>query len=95
MDPLVMAGAWAAAILAIAGASKLFLNAFTKATRAAVNEEFRKVWRDLDESDRWHQERFSKFEQSLEELRVQLSNLEIRLQDHAQLMQFYVQRENQ
>lgn len=71
-----MAGAWAAAIIAIAGASKLFLNAFIKATRAVVNEEFRKVWRDLDESDRWHQERFSKFEQSLEELRLHVERLE-------------------
>jgi len=84
MDPLVMAGAWAAAILAIAGASKLFLNAFTKATRAVVNEEFRKVWRDLDESDRWHQERFSKFEQALEELRKQIEELQAMMEAHVQ-----------
>jgi len=95
MDPVAMVGMWAAAVVSVAAAGKIFLIAFTKATRAVVSEEFRKVWRDLDESDRWHQERFSRFEQSLEELRVQLSNLETRLQDHAQLMQFYVQRENQ
>jgi len=82
MDPLLMVGAWAAAIIATAGASKLFLNAFTKATRAVVNEEFRKVWRDLDESDRWHQERFAKFEAALEALREQVERLESLMQDH-------------
>jgi hypothetical protein len=82
MDPLVMAGAWAAAIIAIAGAAKLFLNAFVKATKAAVSEEFRKVWRDLDESDRWHQERFSKFEEALEALREQVERLERLMQEH-------------
>jgi len=82
MDPVLMAGAWAAAIIAIAGAGKLFLNAFTKATRAVVNEEFRKVWRDLDESDRWHQERFSKFEQALDAIRQQVDRLERLMQQH-------------
>ena len=82
MDPVLMVGAWAAAILAIAGASKLFLNAFTKATRAVVNDEFRKVWRDMDESDRWHQERFAKFERALDDLRLQISRLERLMQEH-------------
>jgi hypothetical protein len=84
MDPVLMAGAWAAAVIAIAGASKLFLNAFTKATRAVVNEEFKKIWRDMDESDRWHQERFGKFERSLEQLREQVQRLERLMQEHMQ-----------
>jgi hypothetical protein len=77
-----MAGAWAAAVVSLAAAGKIFLIAFTKATRAVVNEEFRKVWRDLDESDRWHQERFSKFEQALEALREQVERLERLMQEH-------------
>jgi nicotinamide mononucleotide (NMN) deamidase PncC len=84
MDPVLMAGAWAAAVIAIAGASKLFLNAFTKATRAVVNEEFKKIWRDMDESDRWHQERFSSFEKALEQLREQVQRLEQMMQAHMQ-----------
>jgi hypothetical protein len=84
MDPLVMAGAWAAAIVSVTAAGKIFLIAFTKATRAVVNEEFRKVWRDLDESDRWHQERFSKFEQALEELRKQIEELQAMMEAHVQ-----------
>ena len=82
MDPILMAGAWAAAVVSLAAAGKIFLIAFTKATRAVVNEEFRKVWRDLDESDRWHQERFSKFEQALEALREQVERLERLMQEH-------------
>lgn len=79
-----MAGAWAAAIVSVTAAGKIFLIAFTKATRAVVNEEFRKVWRDLDESDRWHQERFSKFEQALEELRKQIEELQAMMEAHVQ-----------
>ena len=82
MDPVLMAGAWAAAVLAIAGASKLFLNAFVKATKAAVSEEFRKIWRDMDESDRWHEERFAKFERALDDLRLQIARLERLMQEH-------------
>jgi TolA-binding protein len=78
----MMAGAWAAAVLSLAAAAKLFLNAFTKATRSVVNEEFRKVWRDLDESDRWHQERFAQFERALREMREQISRLERLMQEH-------------
>ena len=77
-----MAGAWAAAVLAIAGAAKLFLNAFVKATKAAVSEEFRKIWRDMDESDRWHEERFAKFERALDDLRLQIARLERLMQEH-------------
>ncbi len=87
MDPVLMVGAWAAAVLAIAGASKLFLNAFVKATKSVVSEEFRKIWRDMDESDRWHQERFSSFERAIEELRRQVEELR-------SMMQAHVSREN-
>jgi len=82
MDPVAMVGMWAAAVVSVAAAGKIFLIAFTKATRAVVNEEFRKVWRDLDESDRWHQERFSKFEEALEALREQVERLERLMQEH-------------
>jgi hypothetical protein len=82
MDPLMMWGAWAAALVSIIGAGKLFLNAFVKATRSAVSEEFKRIWRELDESDRWHQERFSKFEAALEALREQVARLEKMMQDH-------------
>jgi hypothetical protein len=82
MDPVLMVGAWAAALLATAGAGKLFFNAFIKATRLAVSEEFAKVWKELNESDQWHQERFSKFERALDDLRLQVARLERLMQEH-------------
>lgn len=82
MDPLMMWGAWAGAIVSLFAAGKLLLNAFIKATRAAVNEEFRKIWRELDESEKWHEERFSKFEAALEALRAQVDRLESMMRAH-------------
>ena len=82
MDPLMMWGAWAAALVSLAAAGKLFLNAFVKATKAAVSEEFRKIWRELDDSEKWHHERFSKFEAALESLRAQVDRLERMMQEH-------------
>ena len=84
MDPLMMWGAWAAAFVSLAAAGKLFLNAFVKATKAAVSEEFRKIWRELDESEKWHHERFSQFEAALEALREQVQRLEKMMQEHVQ-----------
>jgi exonuclease VII small subunit len=36
----------------------------------------------LNESDRWHQERFSSFEKALEELRQQVQRLEQMMREH-------------
>jgi hypothetical protein len=84
MDPVMMFGAWAAAFVSVAAAGKLIFNAFLKATKLAVSEEFAKVWKELNESDRWHQERFSSFEKALEELRQQVLRLEQMMQAHMQ-----------
>jgi hypothetical protein len=84
MDPLMMWGAWAAAFMSLAAAGKLIFNAFLKATKLAVSEEFAKVWKELNESDRWHQERFSSFEKALDELRQQVQRLEQMMQAHMQ-----------
>jgi TolA-binding protein len=78
----MMWGAWAAALVSLAAAGKVIYDAFLKATRLAVSEEFEKVWRELNESDKWHEERFSKFERSLEDLRLQISRLERLMQEH-------------
>ncbi len=78
----MMWGAWAAALVSLAAAGKVIYDAFLKATRLAVSEEFERVWRELNESEKWHEERFSKFERSLEDLRLQISRLERLMQEH-------------
>jgi hypothetical protein len=80
MDLLVMGGMWAAALLSLAACGKLILNAFVRATRSAVSEEFVRIWKEMDESDKWHEERFARFEASLEALKQQVSRLEALVQ---------------
>jgi hypothetical protein len=82
MDPFMMFGAWAAALVSVAAAGKLIFNAFLKATKLAVSEEFAKVWKELNDSDKWHQERFSAFEKALNELRLQLEELRAMMEAH-------------
>jgi hypothetical protein len=77
----MMAGAWAAAIASILTVGRIVFKAFIRATRAAVSEEFKRVWKELDESDRWHEERFAKFERALDDLRLQIARLERLMQE--------------
>lgn len=71
MDPLQMAGAWAAAILAIAGAFRAFYTLFVKAVRAAIREELSRVWKDQDDIE----QRLSALELALQFVREQLDDL--------------------
>jgi cytochrome c556 len=82
MDPLMMWGAWAAAVVSLGAAGKLLFNAFVKATRAAVSEEFTKVWREMDDTDRWHKSKFDDIERALDQLREQVDRLERMMHQH-------------
>lgn len=82
MDPLMMWGAWAAALVSLAAAGKILFNAFVKATRAAVSEEFTKIWREMDDTDRWHKGKFEDIERAIEQLRAQVDRLEKLMADH-------------
>ena len=76
MDPLMMFGAWAAAVVSVVTAGKLLFNSFVRATRAAVSEEFSKVWREMDEADKWHKVKFDALEAAIEALKQQVRRLE-------------------
>jgi cytochrome c556 len=82
MDPLMMWGAWGAALVSLATAGKLLFNAFVKATRAAVSEEFSKIWREMDDTDRWHKAKFDVLEQAIEALKQQVARLEAMMHAH-------------
>ena len=71
MDPLLMAGGWAAAIIAIAGALRVFYTLFLKAVRAAIREELARVWQDQDDIE----QRLSSLEMALKFVREQLDEL--------------------
>jgi hypothetical protein len=65
MDPLLMIGGWAAAMLSTAAAIRLAVKFGARAIRAALGEELRKLWRELEEQD-------THFHDEIRELRSEL-----------------------
>ena len=72
MDPVQMVGIWAGAIIATAGAGRLIVAAFTKAVRATVGDEFRKVWSELSDQDEWFHQELREVRQAVTEVSEQL-----------------------
>jgi septal ring factor EnvC (AmiA/AmiB activator) len=71
MDPLLMAGAWAAALLSIAAISRLIAHAVVRGIRSIFQQELQRVWRDMDDIEA----RLSALESSLQYLRQQVEEL--------------------
>jgi len=78
MDPLIMAGAWAGALLAIIALGRLAYHGFLKAVKAAIGEELDRVWKDQDEIE----QRLSALELSMQFVRQQLEELRAMMQAH-------------
>jgi chaperonin cofactor prefoldin len=78
MDPLLMVGAWAAALLSIAALSKLAANAVIRGIRSIFQQELQRVWRDMDDIE----ERLSALERSMQFLRQQIEELRLMMQQH-------------
>ena len=89
-----MVGAWAGAVIATAGAGRLIVAAFTKAVRATVGDEFRKVWSELSDQDEWFHQELREVRQAVTEvseqlrpngggsLRDSIDRLEVMLREH-------------
>ena len=71
MNLLTMAGGWAAAIIAIAGAGRVFYTLFLKAVRSAIREELGRVWKEQDDIE----QRLNSLELALKFVRQQLDEL--------------------
>lgn len=71
MDPVAMVGVWAGAILAAVGVGRLAVTAFTKAVRATVGDEFRKVWSELADQDEWFHSELREVKDAVGEVREQ------------------------
>jgi len=82
MDPLVMAGAWAGAILALAGALRLAWKAFVAAVQTVIESSIARVWTDMDH-----------IESRLDRLEKQVEDLRERLRELQAMMQAYIQKE--
>lgn len=72
MDPLLMVGAWAGAVIATVGAGRLLVAAFVRAVGAAVSDEFRKVWSELSDQDEWFHQELREVRQAVTEVSEQL-----------------------
>ena len=81
MDPVLMVGAWAAAIVSVVAAANLMYKAFMRAVRGAVTDEFDRVWREFDEQDKWQQMKFSELQKQIALLHDQVVRLERVLSD--------------
>ena len=80
MDPLLMVGAWAGALLAVAGFSRLLWKTFVTAVEKVISDAIARVWTDMDEIE----ERLSKLELSVQFIREQLDDLREMMRAHIQ-----------
>ena len=71
MDPVAMVGVWAGAVLATAGVIRLTIKGFSKAVSMAVADEFRKVWRELNDQDEWFHDELRQVRAAVDEMRDQ------------------------
>ena len=66
-----MVGAWAGAILAVAGLGRLAWGAFVKAVQAVIESSISRVWRDMDDIEG----RLDRLERQVSDLREQISQM--------------------
>jgi hypothetical protein len=78
MDPVLMVGAWAGALIAIAGAGRMAWRAFEKAVRSILREEVQRVHRDMDDIEA----RFERLEAAVEALHDAVFELRQMMFDH-------------
>jgi hypothetical protein len=78
MDPVLMAGAWAAAIMAVVGLLRIGWRAFEKAVRSILRDEIQRVHRDMDDIEA----RFERLEAALVALQIAVTELRQMMFDH-------------
>jgi len=78
MDPVLMAGAWAAAVLSVAALLRGIYTLFLKAVKAAIREEMARMWTDQDHIE----QRLTALEMALAYVREQVDMLTKMMQAH-------------
>ena len=82
MDPLLMVGAWAAALVSIVGAARLFYTLILKGLRAVIRDELSAVWVDMQAAE----DRFGHIEERLDRLEAGLAALKDQVQRLTELL---------
>jgi F0F1-type ATP synthase membrane subunit b/b' len=78
MDLVLMVGAWAAALMAVAGFGRLLWRAFVKAVDTVISTSMSRIWRDMDDIEN----RLTALEASILFVREQLEELRRMMQTH-------------
>jgi len=78
MDPLLMVGAWAAALLSIGAAARGIYTLFLKAVKVAIREEMARMWTDQDHIE----QRLTALETALGYIKEQVEALTVMMQAH-------------
>jgi len=78
MDPLLMAGAWAGAILTVAALLRGVYTLFVKAVKVAIREEMARMWTDQDHIE----QRLTALETALTYIKEQVEVLTAMMQAH-------------
>jgi hypothetical protein len=78
MDPVLMAGAWATAILAMGALLRGVYTLFVKAVKVAIREEMARMWTDQDHIE----QRLTALETALTYIKEQVEVLTAMMQAH-------------
>jgi F0F1-type ATP synthase membrane subunit b/b' len=78
MDPLLMVGAWAAALMAVAALFRAAWKAVEKAVRSILRDEIQRVHRDMDDIET----RFERLEAALVALQQAVADLRQMMHEH-------------
>ena len=78
MDPLLMVGAWSAALLSLAALLRGIYTLFLRAVKAAIREELSRMRTDQDHIE----QRLDALERAMHYLRQQVDALTLMMQQH-------------
>lgn len=78
MDPLMMWGAWAGALLALFALASAAWKAFVKAVEAVISASMGRIWRDMDDIEK----RLSALETSMQFIKEQIEELRLMMHGH-------------
>ena len=82
MDPLLMAGAWAAAVMSVVAAARFFYTLLLRGLRSVIKDELSAVWVDMQAAE----DRFGHIEERLDRLEAGLAALKEQVQRLTELL---------
>ena len=82
MDPLLMVGGWAAALMSVVAAARFFYTLLLRGLRSVIKDELASVWVDMQAAE----DRFGHIEERLDRLEAGVSALKDQVQRLTELL---------